>query len=48
MNNYKLSVVEEIAAWKTHSEETKLYFIKCYLTGWTSEEEIHAITSRDS
>lgn len=47
MSKYKLSIVEEICAWKSYNESEKLYFIKSYLTGWTSEDQIHALTEVD-
>lgn len=29
-----------------HNDETKLYFIKSYLLGWTSEEQMQGIIAR--
>lgn len=46
-DDYKLSVIEEIMNWKSQNEDNKLYYIKCYLTGWVTEEQIHRITERD-
>lgn len=44
----KLSVIQEIIAWNANrfDEDSKMHFIKSYITGWTLEEEIHAITNR--
>ena len=44
---YRAEVVAEILGWKSHDDDTKIYFIKSYLMGWTTEEQIHAVTMRD-
>lgn len=44
----KTTIIQEVLDWRTKSEEDKLYFIKSYMLGWTSEEQIHRITSSDA
>ena len=44
----KTTIIQEVLDWRTKSEEDKLYFIKSYMLGWTSEEQIHRITDSDT
>lgn len=44
---YKTEVIAEVLGWRTHDDDTKIYFIKSYLLGWTTEEQIHEVTERD-
>lgn len=43
-----IPVIREILGWGSHDDDTKYYFIKSYLLGWTDEQYIHDMTERDS
>ena len=43
----KTEVIAEVLSWRSHDDDTKIYFIKSYLMGWTTEEKIHEVTERD-
>lgn len=42
----KIEVIREILSWTRHDDDTKHYFIKSFLLGWTDEEYIHGMTAR--
>jgi len=45
--NKKTTIIQEILDWNNFTEEEKLYNIKSYMLGWTSEEQIHKLTEAD-
>lgn len=43
----KMDIVREIIAWTWCDDKVRHYYIKSFLLGWVSVEQIHELTERN-